>query len=357
MIVVNNPGNWNSVFPQLTHAAWHGVTGADLIFPMFVFIMGVAMAFALSANDGTTVSRAQRYRRIARRAAVLVLLGLLLNVTAAWPHPGAMRIPGVLQRIGITYFAAAAIVVDTDVAQQITIACGLLLFHWAVLVIPIVGSAGSLEPGRNIQASIDRALFGSHTLTPAGDPEGALGLLSCVATALLGVVVGRWVLRATAGADISRSRSRWLLPKLTLVGLGTLGLALAWSDVLPLNKALWTPSFALLTGAVSMLSLVGAALVARPAVPRGLAPFAWLGTNPLVVYFLSELTTNVIQRPWLTIGARQVALKEWFFWSALAPRMGDNGGEWSSLVYALLYTGVWICVAGGLKLRRVRVSV
>ena len=106
-----------------------------------------------------------------------------------------------------------------------------------------------------------------------------------------------------------------------------------------------------------MLSLVVAALLAGPPLSRAFAPFAWLGTNPLAVYFLSELTTNVIQRPWLTIGAHQIAAKEWFFWSVLVPRVGDNGGEWSSLAYALLYAAVWIWVAGGMKRRRVRFSV
>ena len=356
MIVVNNPGNWSSVFPQLTHAPWHGVTAADLIFPAFIFIMGVAMSLAL-VSRAVPGTRAELYRRILKRAGLLVLLGLVLNAAASWPHVEAMRIPGVLQRIGLTYLAAAVITVDATVTQQGMIAAALMMIHWAVLAIPFGGLAsGHLEPGRNIAAAIDRSLFGSHLLSPAGDPEGALGLLSSVATALLGSTVGRWLLRTRTAADGPRL-TREQLWKLALAGAGGLVLAWAWAAILPLNKSLWTPSFAVLTSGVATLCLAGAALFDQSPMRSALAPFVWLGTNPLAVYFLSELTTDVIQIPWLSLGGHHTALKDWLFWWALAPRVGDNGGPLSSLIYALLYTGVWMGVAGMMRWRGVRFRV
>jgi predicted acyltransferase len=357
MIVVNNPGNWSSVFPQLTHAPWHGVTAADLIFPAFIFIMGVAMSLALpsSAPAGT---RAQSCRRIAKRAGLLVLLGLALNAAAAWPDMGAMRVPGVLQRIGLTYLAAAIITVEATGAELWTIAVGLLLVHWAVLVIPFGGAAsGHLDPGRNIAAAIDQSLFGSHMLTPAGDPEGVLGLLSSVATALLGSTAGRWLLRARSAPATGAPLALELVWKLAVAGTCAIALAWGWAAVLPLNKSLWTPSFAVLTSGVATLCLAGAALLDSSPIRAGLAPFEWLGTNPLAIYFLSELTTDLIQMPWFTVAGHHTAPKDWFFWSVLAPRIGDAGGAWSSLIYALLYTVMWIGVAGMMRWRGIRFRV
>jgi predicted acyltransferase len=357
MIVVNNPGNWSSVFPQLLHAPWHGVTAADLIFPAFIFIMGVAMSLAL-ASSAPAGTRAQVYKRILKRAGLLVLLGLVLNAAAAWPHVGAMRIPGVLQRIGLTYLAAAIITVEATVTQQWTIAAGLLLLHWGLLVIPFGGPAsGHLEPGRNIAAALDRSLFGSHILSPAGDPEGALGLLSSIATALLGSAAGRWLGRARSFAGAGLPLTRDLVWKLALAGTCGLVLAWAWAAILPLNKSLWTPSFAVLTSGVATLCLVGAALLDQSPLRSAFTPFVWLGTNPLAVYFLSELTTDLIQVPWFTVGGHHTAPKDWFFWGVLAPRVGDSSGAWSSVIYALLYALMWIGVAGMMRWRGVRFRV
>jgi len=263
----------------------------------------------------------------------------------------------VLQRIGLTYFAAAVIALDATGTEQWMIAAGLLMVHWALLVIPFGGQAsGHLEPGRNIAAAIDRSLFGSHMLSPSGDPEGALGLLSSVATALLGSTAGRWLLRTSAPGTVLQL-TRELVWKLAVAGTCALALAWAWAAILPLNKSLWTPSFAVLTSGVATLCLAGAALLDHSTVRSGLAPFVWLGTNPLAIYFLSELTTDLIQTPWFTLGGHHLALKDWFFWWVLAPRVGDSGGAWSSLIYALLYAVMWIGVAGLMRWRGVRFRV
>ena len=185
MILVNNPGNWNRVYPPLSHAAWHGATAADFIFPAFIVIMGVAMSFVLRP-PASEEGRRHIDAAIVRRAAVLIALGLVLNVAAAWPHPLSARIPGVLQRLGVTYLVAALIVVRTTPRQQGLLAAALLAAHWGLLLV-----GGSLAPATNLGARLDQLLFGAHLLNPGNDPEGALGTLSCVATALLGVGMGR----------------------------------------------------------------------------------------------------------------------------------------------------------------------
>jgi predicted acyltransferase len=357
MIVVNNPGNWNSVYPQLSHAAWNGVTAADLIFPGFIFIMGVAMALSLTSRSADAVRANYLSRAVMTRAALLVLLGLILNLAAAWPHPAGMRIPGVLQRIGVTYACAAFITLYANPRQQWTVAAGLLLAHWAVLAAPLgLPGSGSLRPGQNVAAFLDRALFGSHTLTAAGDPEGLLGLLSSVATALLGVAAGRWLLTHVA-RQAGPERPAGRLAPLIAAGVSAIGAAYLWSFTLPLNKALWSPSFALLSCGVATLCLV---LFVRLDARRGagaLAPLMWLGTNPLAIYFSSELVSNLLQRPLFSVSGHGLAPKDWFYWSVLVPRFHDAGGPRSSLGYALLYTLLWVGVAGLMRWRGIRVRV
>jgi predicted acyltransferase len=343
MILVNNPGNWNRVYPPLTHAAWHGATVADFIFPAFIVIMGVAMAFVLrSPTDGAERRRIDT--AIVRRAAVLVALGLVLNVAAAWPHPLAARIPGVLQRLGVTYLVAALIVVRTTPRQQGLLAAVLLAAHWVVLLL-----GGSLAPGANLSARLDHWLFGTPLLNAAGDPEGALGTVSCVATTLLGVCMGHWIRRQLAAEHGAVT----VMGGVAATGLAAGLTGLLWSVWLPLNKALWTSSFAVLTTGAALLGLAVCLAIERTPLQRLLAPFLWLGVNPLAIYFLSELTARAVQYPWGLAMAPRDAL----FWNVLVPLVGDHGEPRSSLVYAVAYLFLWTAVAGLLRWKGVRVRV
>ncbi|MGC4082562.1 MAG: heparan-alpha-glucosaminide N-acetyltransferase domain-containing protein [Vicinamibacterales bacterium] len=344
MIVVNNPGNWNAVPAPLAHAAWNGLTVADLIFPAFIFIMGVAMAMALEGrSDGRGLHRA-----IVIRGVWLLAMGFALNLAAAWPDVATIRIPGVLQRIAVTYVIAAFILVHASARQMYGGVVGLLAAHTALLAL-----GGSLEPGANMAAAIDRTLFGRHMLTPIGDPEGALGLLTCVATALMGAIAGQGIMRELLQ---SGERSTIAVRRLLIGGAAVLAAGGVLALIVPLNKALWTASYALVTSGVTSIGLALCMRLMTPDVARVAAPFFWLGTNPLAIYFLSELTTTVLQRPmaWLPGHA---ALKDLVYWDVVAPLIGDNGGATSSVVYALAYTALWIGVAGILKWRGVRIRV
>jgi len=380
MIVVNNPGNWNSVYPQLSHAAWNGVTVADLIFPGFIFVMGVAMALSFASRARDAARARHLSRAVMIRAALLVLLGLILNLAASWPHPASMRIPGVLQRIGVTYLCAALIALGATPGQQWIAAAALLLSHWVILAAPLgLPGSGLLQPGHNVAAFLDRAIFGSHTLSAAGDPEGVLGILSSVATALLGVAAGRWLLvhnvrqdgstrtarRADAVpqassskvADAPASARRPSMVLLAAAGTSAIAVAYVWSFAVPLNKSLWTPSFALLSAGVATLCLVLFVWLDGSRASRALAPLTWLGMNPLAIYFSSELLSNLLQRPGLSMNGSRLAPKDWFYWSVLVPRFHDLGGVRSSFAYALLYTLLWIGVAALMRWRGVRVRV
>lgn len=356
MIVVNNPGNWTAVFPPLSHAAWHGCTPADLVFPLFIFVMGMAMPLAFARRP------ASFYRHIGSRAAGLVALGLLLNLVHAWPDVAHLRVPGVLQRIGLTYLIAALIVHHVRPARRLAIAALLLLVHWALLALVPVGGqpAGVLTATDNLAGYVDKAVFGAHTLTATGDPEGVLGLVSSVATALVGAVAGAWV----SASSTPRAR----LGGIVTGGAIALLVGLTWSYALPLNKTLWTGSYAVLaSGLAALMFAVCHVLVdvrgRLPTEARGATtgspwwarPFVWLGASALTIYFLSELVGGLLERPWIQNADHMVSIKDRIFWSWLAPMVGDAGGTWSSLLFALVYTVFWIAVAGCLAITRHRI--
>jgi predicted acyltransferase len=382
MIVVNNPGSWNAVFAPLTHADWNGCTLADLVFPFFIFIMGVALAFAL----GRRVDRGQDVHnllaRIGGRAAALVVLGLVLNAAAAYPAFSSMRIPGVLQRIGLVYLLAAVIAIYARPWQQAIAVVTLLLGHWAVLgLVPLPGVLAAYDQQHNVAGVIDQAVFGTHILTRTGDPEGILGTLPAVGTALLGLFAGARLRREQSagepggpGSPVSPNspgspgspgpRGRWLVT----AGLALLAIGLVWGRILPVNKSLWTGSFVAVTaGLAALLLAVFHRLIdfdahrahrGHPGHRLWARPFTWLGFNPLAIYFLSELVGHVLDLPWLRIDGKTTSPRTWIYWDAMRPLLSTRLSEEAmSLTYAVLVTVFWTGVAGFLYHRRWRFQV
>ncbi len=352
MILVNNPGNWNAVFPPLLHADWNGCTFADLVFPFFLFIMGVAIPFAFERRVAAGHQRRALYVRVFTRAAKLIALGLVLNAAAAWPHISAMRIPGVLQRIAIVYVCTALVTLHTSPVRRTAVTGTLLLAHWAVLMlVPFDGhGAGTVAPGANIASFIDAAVFGSHMLTAAGDPEGLLGTLSATATALAGTLVGHWL--RTAASPRQKIRDA------IAAGGSMLGVGLLWALVLPLNKPLWTGSYALVTaglGAIAFAACYAVIDIAR--VGAWARPFVWLGLNPLAVYFCSELVGHAIEWPFATRAGQTTTVKTWMVYGVLDRVAGSALPEpVVSLLFAAGFAAFWIAVAGALYRRGIRIQ-
>jgi predicted acyltransferase len=348
MILVNNPGNWATVFEPLAHAKWDGVTFADLVFPSFVFILGAAMPFAFARRIESGSSRAL-YLRIVRRAVLLFALGLLLNLVAALPDVSAIRIPGVLQRIALAYLMTAPLVIHLRPSSRAYLAVLLLLVHWALLSIPLGGAHGLVE-GSNLSALIDRALLGRHTLTPTGDPEGLLGTLPTISTALLGSLAGDWL--RWSPRDSRR------VPWLVVAGAAAAVAGMVWGLVFPLNKALWTGSYVLFTGGIAALALAGCdAMFDRGRSRTWAQPFVWLGVNALAIYFLAELCGHLLDAPWTVADAQTMTLRTWIFWDGLHAVVPDMNEEVVSLGFALLTVGLWTAVAGVLYRRDIRIQV
>jgi predicted acyltransferase len=342
MILVNNPGDWNSVFPPLLHADWNGWTFADVVFPFFVFVMGCAMPFAFARRHARHGAEWRATARVLRRAVLLILLGLVLNLEVAAPHFSAVRIPGVLQRLSLAYLGAALVVRSTGVATQAAIAIALMAGHWALMtLVPVGGVAGAafITRDHNLAGFIDAYVFGSHTLLPGFDPEGLLGTLPTISTALLGALAGQWLRRH---ADHRRQ-----LAGLVAGGAASIALGLAWSTVWPINKPLWTGSYALLMSGLAAAALAACLFVVDIAGVREWArPFLALGVNPLAIYFGSEFAGHLLDRR-----------KDLIYWGAFARVGGGTGGEWASLLYATAYVGCWLAVAVVLNRRHIRIRV
>ena len=294
MILVNNAGDWSKTYSPLLHAEWHGWTPTDLIFPFFLFAVGVSIPFAfanrLQRSGGVS---GPLYWQIARRTLILFALGLFLSwfpfYTVDWT---TARIPGVLQRIAVVYFVAALAWLHLGARFRVILMVVLLGGYW-------VAMAGDLSPQGNLSAWIDQRVLGSHTWRKApgpGDPEGILSTVPAIATALVGLFAGDALRSSRTYGEKLRGLLLWG-GAATIVGL----ILDRW---FPINKNLWTSSYVLFTAGLALLLL--AAIFALVDVRKwdGWAqPFRVFGTNAIFAYFGSSLMAKILilshSQPWL----------------------------------------------------------
>jgi predicted acyltransferase len=348
MILVSTPGTWTAVYWPLDHAAWDGWTPTDLVFPFLLVAMGAAVPFALARRRA---SKRPVRRHIVRRAVILFALGLLLTAIETPPplHWSTFRLLGVLQRIAIVYAAVAVLTEHLSLAAQIAVTASALLGYWAVMMlVPVPGmGAGILTPRGNLASALDRALLGRHLLNRDFDPEGLLSTIPSIATAMCGVFAGDWLKRAPAAR-----RDLWLWAAgavATLVGL-------AWDRVFPINKNLWTSSFALLSAGLAAQALALCHwLIEKKRWRAWSLPLAAFGRNPLAAYFLSVGLDSLLVRwsvsdaPSLKADLYRLAFASW-----LRPCCG---AEAASLAYAVAYVAFWSAIVIFMYRRRVFVGI
>ena len=336
MVLVNNPGTWRAVYPPLRHADWHGWTPTDLVFPFFLFIVGAAIPLSLGPRAGGGVSGSV-LARVLRRSAVIFALGIVLN-GFPWFDWATLRVPGVLQRIALCYLAAALIYLATGWRGQAVAAAVLLLSYWGLMtLVPVPGyGAGDLGRAGNLAAYIDRAVLGSHLWQQAKvyDPEGLLSTLPAIATTLLGVLAGHWLVSGPAPGAVAAG--------LACAGLAATALGALWGLWFPINKALWTSSYALFTGGLAALALAACYwLVEARGFRRWAVPFAWFGVNALALFFLSTLAAKLLLL--IRIGPEATRLHAWLFERLFSPWAAPLNVSlaWASLAWALAYVLVW----------------
>ena len=346
MVLVNNPGSWKYVYAPLDHAEWNGCTFTDLIFPFFLFAAGLALTLSLANRTLAGGDRFSLLRSLLRRAATIFLIGLLLNLFPAF-QVSNLRVLGVLQRIALTLMVAAPMVLWGRWRTLVTAILGLFgLYLVLMFLVPVRGAdgliaAGRLQPGLDFGAWLDRLLLGGHLWARAHtwDPEGLVGTLPATGSLLLGALAGHYL---AAPTQRLRKSLGLLLAGLLLLGLGA-GLNV-W--FLPINKNLWTPSYALITGGWSCLFLAAfhAALDESPEPFRARArqlclPLTIYGMNALFLFVCSGVVARVIQ----TVPAGHgLTLKEWLFQALTRlPFTPIN----ASLLFALLFNLCMFAVA------------
>jgi predicted acyltransferase len=331
MILVNNPGSWNDAYGPLTHAEWNGWTLADLIFPFFLFIVGVAIHVSLA--DRSSRGAGHVSLRILRRTLLLFGLGIVLNALTDFDGLATLRIPGVLQRISLCYLAASVVSLVAGPRFQSAVLVGLLAGYWALLeFVPVPGAgAGRLDPEHNLAAYLDRRIFGEgHLYHQTWDPEGLLSTMPAIATTLFGVLAGRWLFG---------KRPPWQTT-LGLTVAGALAVAVGewWSLWLPINKNLWTSSYAIFAaGMASMLFGFCYWLVDVKQVRRPVRPLVVFGVNSIAVYVLSMAVGEVLERITLHGENLRVRICETLFTWWASP-------EAASLLFAVSYVLVWLGV-------------
>ena len=336
MLLVNDPGDWAHVYWPLEHSAWNGCTPTDLIFPVFLFMVGVSISLAIVPRIEAGADKAPIARAALWRATRIFGLGLLLNIVAwAMIAEVHLRLPGVLQRIGICFAAVALLAIHTKARTQ-----------WIVFAVLLVGYAlllhagGSLEPWTNLASRIDSSVLGRFvyesdpTSGRGHDPEGLLSTLPAIASAILGLRAGDWLRRGDMRTILIAA----------VVALAAGGL---WSLVLPLNKNLWSSSYVLWTGGFALLALALAHwLVDR----RGMHALGRsFGVNAIAAYAGSGLMV------YLLIGAGLMKpLYEHGFAGWMTPLFGPYV---PSVAYGLVFVAFWWLVVLWLDRRRIYVKV
>jgi predicted acyltransferase len=355
MLLVNQPGDWSNIYPPLAHAAWHGWTPTDLIFPFFLFIVGVTTHLSLQARRRRGAPDGAIVRQVAKRAALIVLCGLLLASFPWWPleRITAMRFPGVLQRIGVAYFFGALFTLRGSLMRHVAIVVALLYGYWfAMTLVPVpgTGALGQLvlnDPDASLAAWLDRRVFGGHLWRSSvtWDPEGLLSTIPAIATVMLGVFTGRWI------ADERPLDQR-------LVGLFGAGAIAAvagsmWSWSFPINKQLWTSSYVLFTAGIAALALATSMwVIDGVGLKRWTAPFTWFGRNPMIAFLgtgaMARTIYSLIRVPQAdgSTSSLQRVIYEKAYASWLPPKE-------ASLLFALSFVVVWALILRELDRRRI----
>ncbi|HEX2723283.1 MAG TPA: DUF5009 domain-containing protein [Gemmatimonadaceae bacterium] len=374
MLLVNNPGTWSAIYPPLEHAEWHGWTPTDLIFPFFLFIVGITTHLSLSARRERGDNDRDLVKQILRRGAIIFLLGFLM---AAFPfyqwgtiegmtNPSVwdrivyraehVRIMGVLARIGIVYICAALLTLRTTLKQQVVIVAALLYGYWfAMTLIPAPGHGiGALmlaNPSETLEAFVDRAILTKNHIWSGSvtyDPEGILSTFPAIGTAMLGVMAGRWI-----------KQPRILVERIAgLFAAGCIGMVvgLMWNWAFPINKNLWTSSYVVFTAGMACATLATIMwLIDEHGVRWWTKPFVIYGMNPIVAFVGSGVLARIIYTLWkVPYQGRPTAMEAVIYKSVFEPFLEPRN---ASLAMAFATVLFWFAILAFLYRKRIFLKV
>ena len=394
MTIVNNPGSWASIYPPLEHAEWHGCTPTDLVFPFFIFIMGSAIPFAMPTKQfdyavfnkiivrslrifclGLFLNYFSRIELLGLEGISLLLLRLIITFAVAYALLGNfslkiktylvfgilaillflaysqieefqdVRIPGVLQRIGIVYFFVAILYLKTNLKTQLLVAASILLGYWLAMgFIPVPGfGAANFEKGTNLAAWLDNLVLEGHlwSYSKTWDPEGILSTLPAIATGIFGMFIGQVLNLQIPKVEI--------IKKTAIIGITLLITGLLWSIVFPINKSLWTSSYVLYTAGIATICLTLLYWIIDVLnYNKWIKLFLIWGVNPMIVFFFSGIIPRVmstikIKNP--EIATEEINLQSYIYNHNIVPIFSNPLD--ASLTYALVYAVFWSIILWG----------
>jgi predicted acyltransferase len=345
MILVNNPGDWGNIYSPLEHAEWNGCTPTDLIFPSFLFIVGVSIAYAMSSKKADPALHGSTIWKAFKRALILFGLGLFLSLfpkvfTAPVEAFQGVRIPGVLQRIALVFFFASVTFLKTTEKNIFRVIIILLGGYWALMMfVPVPGvGAANLEKETNLGAWIDRLVLTEAHLWKSSktwDPEGILGTIPAIATGLFGVLVGVYLKRKDVD---SATKISWLF----CTGVVATGLGLLWGLQFSINKALWTSSFVLYAGGIATMILsLCYWIIDVQEYTKFTKPFVVYGVNAITVFFASGLIPRILNMiSWKTNDGSEIQLST-FLYSGFQNNLSPIN---ASLAWAVSFVLFWLII-------------
>jgi predicted acyltransferase len=335
MILVNDPGDGPSSYWPLKHAAWNGWTPTDLVFPSFLFIVGVAMAFSFTSRLQRGASRGTLLKHVLWRGLALFALGVFLNGFPTRYDPAHLRIYGVLQRIAICYVLTSILELWTGWRTQLAIAVACIAGYWVLMrhaAVPGYGIPGQdiplLDPDRNIVAWLDRKLLMGHLYEGTRDPEGLLSNIPSLATCLLGLLTGKW-LRSARSANAKAMG-------MAVAGVVLMLLGRTWHLWFPINKKLWTSSYVLFVGGIALIVLALFYWISDIQKHRGAwtKPILVFGENAIAAYFFSEALAATSYAIKVGSGPNRTTLQDYLYTNLFAPWASPSN---ASLAYAVAY--------------------
>ena len=336
MIIVNNPGSWNHVYPPLLHAKWHGCTPTDLVFPFFLFLVGASMRFAFVKWH--YYPSMEFYKHIFWRTFSIFMAGVLLNaypfIRQDWDW-SSFRIMGVLQRIALAYGISACLIIRYDFKKMVQILTGILLFYWGLIWIGGTGDIYSLET--NFVRKLDILILGEkHLWTGFGthfDPEGLLSTIPSIGTVIIGYLMGG-MLHTTKNYNDCFKR-------MMIFGFVLIVIGFVWGFIFPLNKPLWTSSYVLYTGGIGAIALaILTYLIDIKSWKKPFWVFEIFGTNSIFLFILSGLWAKTIMYIKRDLNGEVTSAYNYLYKTIFVSFAGDLNG---SLLFAISHViGFWL---------------
>ena len=352
MILVNNPGNWDAVYPPLLHAHWNGCTPTDLIFPFFLFIVGMSIHFAYQPKVEEGLTK-KLFLKILKRTCIIFALGILLAwiPTFSIAKLATLRIPGVLQRISIVFFFCSVIYFKMNWLAQLRIASILLLGYFLMMTLVPVPDFGTpnLEPETNLAAWLDRLLLNGHlwSQSKTWDPEGVLSTLPAIATGIIGLLTGQLFSKI----ERPELRTTWLF----FLGCVLTVAGSAWGLFFPINKSLWTSSYVLYTAGIAMQFFAFCYwIIDVHGLKKWAQPFVYYGVNAIFVFVASGALAKMLIRTKINEDGNPISLWGYIYKNVYASWLAPKD---ASLAFAMTLILLFLLILWWMYKKKIFIKV